>query len=629
LTDHGQSIATNSDEINRVLAETDTAPFPVLRRRLEDAEARINSIENDEDNKTLKNGEVNVDEVRASRYYDFIWRLATRAIIKARNQKIRDGLANRITDVDGNSIRIFFTSPKLYQHHMKGTTDQHCIFTPEETELPMLRDMLRTLNNENRLLELQRYVEQEARQLVHQIHKLSLSHSDEDETTSSVHDLVTSRLVAPIVELAKTLNGRLAASIDKEHLFPLVQDERRALLKTLASTATSWSINQNTNNVVHFNTYKKVCHLGGFFIQTARATKNNSQSKQHTWIADVQKDIMGSLNRFHTAVIPSLCREQDYMLRHIDEILQDTSTQIHQTGAAYTTLDSASQDIADATDSIHAFVAAFDGRVHDAVKRALAHTKMHDRGPFIGTPIGIISRHVSPLLEQIKNQVYAGNAGAPALPTLVHGGKRLKKPSKFDHLKDQVVQMVASEALLKQLEKTVKDSLKCGVEQASRSVFRGILNAAKQWQERSVAYDQTARLPDSEREGLVERLEDGTFDQMGEVLDALCIEVGMVPPHLRYPLSVDDTSVLLGSTLEGNLHSEHSAVRDIILDFLAPDVGENIDNGDDEGDEHRDRRTQENINVTAGKLYQIMSAENYGLHLPTLKNVMVQEEHVS
>jgi hypothetical protein len=433
----------------------------------------------------------------------------------------------------------------------------------------------------------------------------------------------------PIQRLSKTLEDRLVVSIDKEHIFPVVQDERRALIRTLSSTATSWTINQNTNNVVHFNTYKKVCDQGGFFNQTARVTKNNSQWKKHTWIADVQKDILGFLNRFHNAVALPLVREQDYMLRHTDEILQDISSQVHWTGAAYTTLGSAIQDMTDATELIHAFIAAFDGRVQDAVKRALAQSKMHDKGPFVGTPIGIISRYVSPRLEQIKNQVYTGKAGAPALLAPLHSAKKSKKLSKFDHLKDQVEQMVASEGLLKSLEKTVKDALKTEVQQASKSVFRGVLKAATQWQQRSVAYDQAARLTDSEREELVKRLEAGTFDRMGEVLDTLCREVDVVPPHLRYPLSADDTSALLGSILERNVHTDNPALLDAILKFLDGNVRGKIENGDDEDEEHDHRRTQEKINVAANKLYTMMSAEMHGLHLPTLKHVMTQQDQVS
>jgi hypothetical protein len=276
FTNHGQSIATNLDEINRILAETDSAPFPVLRQRLEDAKNRINSIETAEHDKTSWNIEINVEEVRAHRYHKFIWQLATRAVIKARNERIRDDLATRFTDENGNKVGIFFTSPMLYQHHLKGAADQYCIFTPEETELPKLRGVLRILNNDNRLLELQRHVEQEAMQLVHQIHKLCLPHGNEDGPTSSVHSLLKPALIRPIRKLSDTVRDRLAASIDNGHLFPLITDERRALLKTLSSTVISWSINQNTNSVVHFNTYKKVCQLGGYFHQTARATKNNS-----------------------------------------------------------------------------------------------------------------------------------------------------------------------------------------------------------------------------------------------------------------------------------------------------------------------------------------------------------------
>jgi hypothetical protein len=228
-------------------------------------------------------------------------------------------------------------------------------------------------------------------------------------------------------------------------------------------------------------------------------------------------------------------------------------------------------DLASTTASMHAFIDAFGGRVQDAVKRALAESKKHDQGE----------------------------------------------------------QMVALEGLLQHLETTVKDTLRTEVQAASKTVFKGIINAAGQWQKRSAAYDQAARLPDNEREELVKRLGAGTFDQMGEFLDTLCREVDVVPPHLRYPLSAVDTSALLGSTLERNVHTDNPAVLDAILELLDGHLRGKIENGDDEDEEHDHRRTQEKINVAAYKLYTMMSAEIHGLHLPTLKHVMIQEDQVS
>jgi hypothetical protein len=286
-------------------------------------------------------------------------------------------------------------------------------------------------------------------------------------------------------------------------------------------------------------------------------------------------------------------------------------------------------DLASTTASMHAFIDAFEGRVQDAVKRALAESKKHDQGPFIEFVGGIVSSYVTPLLQQIVDQVYNSNASAQALPAPAQSAKKSKRPSKFDHRKDQVEQMVALEGLLQHLETTGKDALRTEVQAASKTVFKGIINAAGQWQKRSAAYDQAARLPDNEREELVKRLGAGTFDQMGEVLDTLCREVDVVPPQLRYPLSAVDTSALLGSTLERNVHTDNPVVLDAILEFLDGHLRGKIENEDDEDEEHDHRRTQEKINVAAYKLCTMMSAEIHGLHLPKLKHVMIQEDQVS
>jgi hypothetical protein len=144
--DHTQDAAADDAFIETTITALNSAPFPELKRRMDEAEERRHRIKKEKQGKTRTLGHVDKQEVLAETYLAYIRRLGGRAAIAVRNNSIRDAFLPKLSDAHGNSGKIFFTCAPLYEDHLNGSAAEWCTFTARETGIPELQATMRNLS---------------------------------------------------------------------------------------------------------------------------------------------------------------------------------------------------------------------------------------------------------------------------------------------------------------------------------------------------------------------------------------------------------------------------------------------------------------------------------------------------